>query len=914
MGDFSKTLNLLKTNFPMKGNLGQREFEWLRQLNKINIYNKIRNNKKGKKKFILHDGPPYANGKIHIGHAVNKVLKDIIVKSKNLEGFDAPYVPGWDCHGLPIEHQVEKKYGKKLTDKDFRQKCRDFANKQIELQRDDFIRLGVFGDWENPYKTMNFKTEANTIRVLSEIYKQNFLIQGFKPVFWCLDCKSALADAEVEYSDIISNSIYVKFKIQRTDLLHEKLNLKIPDEEEIFVVIWTTTPWTIPANKAVAFNPKFSYSVIKLNDQYLILSEDLVDDLFKKNKIENYINLGSISTEILSSLKLKHPITGTDIPLIPGDHVTNDTGTGFVHTAPAHGLDDFNIGKKFKLNNDSPLNDYGIFESYYSEIDGKYIWEVNKLIPKILSEKNTLLFEDSHEHSYPKCWRHKSPIIYRLTPQWFIDISGNNNNLRKINIEAIEKVIFFPKWGKDRLKTMLENRPDWCVSRQRKWGTPLPIFVHEDNNTLHPKTYSIMQDVANIVDSKGIEGWFDLHKEDLKGYDLDGYRKVTDTIDVWFDSGSTHETTKSLLDHQKPYDLYLEGSDQHRGWFQSSLIVNSAIENRAPFNQILTHGFVVDADGKKMSKSIGNVVSPQQVTNKLGADILRLWVASTDYSAELNISDEILKRVTDTYRRIRNTIRFLISNLEDFDENSFKSSNFADFSEIDMYMSNYNKVFEAKVRSLYQAYEFHTLVNYIKTYCSEQLGSFYLDIVKDRLYTEKSNSKIRKSCQSTLNEILQSLLYSLAPILSFTVNEAWICFKKDDEFGEIFLKEWTETNTQIDNEIIDKWNKILEIREKVNKEIENIRGQNIIGSSLESIVEINASSDDYKLLTSVSENLEDIFITSAVFLKLTDSKQTGIIISKHNGLKCERCWKYFNKLLEYEGINQLCDRCLKNLN
>ncbi|MGL4276994.1 MAG: isoleucine--tRNA ligase, partial [Morganella morganii] len=669
MSDYKNTLNLPETGFPMRGDLAKREPDMLKRWYKEGLYQAIRKAKTGKKTFILHDGPPYANGSIHIGHSVNKILKDIIIKSKGMAGFDSPYIPGWDCHGLPIEHKVEQVIGKpgdKVTPAEFRAACREYAKEQIEGQKEDFIRLGVLGDWDHPYLTMDFKTEAHIIRALAKVIANGHLVKGAKPVHWCTSCASSLAEAEVEYYDKTSPSIDVRFTAADADAVYSKFGVK-NDGLPVSLVIWTTTPWTLPANRAISLNPEFDYQLVRVNDERLILAADLVESVMKRAGITSWTVEAGCKGSDLELLRFNHPFMGFDVPAILGDHVTLDAGTGAVHTAPGHGPDDYVIGQKYGLETANPVGPNGCYVSgTYPSLDGVFVLKANDIILDLLKEKGALLHSENISHSYPCCWRHKTPVIFRATPQWFIGMDVNG--LRPQSLNEIKGVKWIPGWGEARITAMVENRPDWCISRQRTWGTPMSLFVHKETQELHPRTLELMEDVAKRVEEHGIQAWWDLDPRDLLGDDADIYEKVPDTLDVWFDSGSTHFAVVDARPefHGNSADMYLEGSDQHRGWFMSSLMLSTAMKGKAPYREVLTHGFTVDGQGRKMSKSLGNTISPQDVMNKLGADILRLWVASTDYSGEIAVSDEILKRSADSYRRIRNTARFLLANLNGF--------------------------------------------------------------------------------------------------------------------------------------------------------------------------------------------------------------------------------------------------------
>ncbi|MEY4148840.1 MAG: isoleucyl-tRNA synthetase [Pseudomonadota bacterium] len=782
-------LNLPDTPFPMRGDLAKREPLWVKRWQEFKLYQKIRQKRKGAKKFILHDGPPYANGDIHIGHAVNKILKDIIVKSKTLSGFDAPYVPGWDCHGLPIELVVEKLHGKNIDPKKFRELCREYAATQVEKQKNDFIRLGVLGDWNQPYLTMNFETEADIMRSLGHIHQNGYLYQGSKPVHWCVDCGSALAEAEVEYEDKTSPTIDVGFKVIDGDILKKIFNIK--EVKDTFAVIWTTTPWTLPANQAVCVHPELSYGLYSTEKGNLILAEDLAEKNLMYYGLESFKKLSSCKGQDLEHLKLSHPFYKRNVPIICGDHVTLDAGTGLVHTAPAHGLEDYAVGMQYQLPVDNPVNEEGRFYSFVEQFAGESIWEANKKIIETLDANQSLFASKKLSHSYPHCWRHKTPVIFRATRQWFIGMNQKNNKktLRENANEAVSHTTFYPEWGKARLEAMIKNRPDWCVSRQRNWGVPMPLFVHKETYELHPRTNELTELVAKEVEKSGIDAWFNLDAKTLLGEDANQYKKISDTLDVWFDSGTTHASVlKKREDLAYPADLYLEGSDQHRGWFQSSLLTGCAIDGRAPYESLLTHGFVVDGSGHKMSKSKGNVVAPQKVMDQYGADILRFWVASTDYSGELTISDEILKRVAEGYRRIRNTLRFLLANLGDFDDKKDLLP-VKEWLSIDRYALHLTHQLQDHIKKDYASYEFHLGMQKFVSFCSEDLGGFYLDILKDRLYTSNENSKARRAAQSAIFHITHSLMRLMAPVLSFTADEIWqILMPQSDE--NIFMDEW----------------------------------------------------------------------------------------------------------------------------
>ena len=942
-------LNLPDTTFPMRGDLAKREPLMLAQWQEQQRYQRIRAAAKGRKQFILHDGPPYANGDIHIGHAVNKVLKDIIIKSKTLSGFDAPYVPGWDCHGLPIELQVEKKHGKAIPASQFRELCRAYAKEQIERQKKDFIRLGVLGDWDRPYLTMDFQTEADIIRALGKINERGYLYQGRKPVNWCLDCQSALAEAEVEYEDKTSPAIDVGFEVKDKGALAKAFGVSLPGDAKVYAVIWTTTPWTLPANQAVCVHPELQYDLIKTPKGYLILAFDLATQCLARYQLGGSNDRGdgmaaTCKGAALEGLLLQHPFYERIVPIICGDHVTLDAGTGLVHTAPAHGLDDYFVGHKYNLPTDNPVGDDGKFTANLPLVGGLFVWKANDVVIDALQASGHLLLLEKVLHSYPHCWRHKTPIIFRSTPQWFIGMdnvaSGETADaeslvqekrshsgkpekrdgmaLRDLANNAVEQTEFFPAWGRARLEAMIKNRPDWCVSRQRNWGVPMPFFVHKETMQLHPRTSELLEQVAQRVERDGIEAWFSLNSVDLLGEEAVHYRKLSDTLDVWFDSGVTHASVlqrraelHSASDHLA--DLYLEGSDQHRGWFQSSLLTGCAINGRAPFKALLTHGFVVDGQGHKMSKSKGNVIAPQKIFDTLGADILRLWAASTDYSGELTISDEILKRVVESYRRIRNTLRFLLANISDFDPQQHTLP-VEQWLEIDRYALAMVAQLQDEIVADYARYEFHLIAQKLQAFCSEDLGGFYLDILKDRLYTAGENSAARRSAQNALYHITHSLVRLIAPILSFTAEEAWeVLGGKDD--GSVFFEEWYGLpDAQLDGEAIAAWLKIEAWRAKVNKQLEEARSAGLIGSALAAEVDVYVAGEDYEVLARLGVDLRFVFITSrATVHRVATEAEQHIDVSASLHDKCERCWHYREDINVDAQHPTLCGRCVSNL-
>ena len=905
-------LNLPDTPFPMRGDLAKREPLWVQRWQEFKLYQKIRQKRNGAKKFILHDGPPYANGDIHIGHAVNKILKDIIVKSKTLSGFDAPYIPGWDCHGLPIELVVEKLHGKNIEPKKFRELCREYAASQVEKQKNDFIRLGVLGDWDKPYLTMNFETEADIMRALGHIYLNGYLYQGSKPVHWCVDCGSALAEAEVEYEDKTSPTIDVGFKVTDSESLKKIFNIK--ETKDTFAIIWTTTPWTLPANQAVCVHPDLNYGLYSTEKCNLILAEDLAEKNIAHYGFESFKKLAFCKGKALEHLKLNHPFYKKNVPIICGDHVTLDAGTGLVHTAPAHGLEDYAVGMRYQLPVDNPVNEEGKFYSFVEQFAGESIWEANKKIIERLSANACLFASKKLSHSYPHCWRHKTPVIFRATRQWFVGMNQENNKktLRDKANEAVSHTTFYPEWGKARLEAMIKNRPDWCVSRQRNWGVPIPFFVHNETYELHPQTNELIELVAKEVEKSGIEAWFNLDVKTLLGEDANHYKKLSDTLDVWFDSGTTHASVlKKRENLSYPADLYLEGSDQHRGWFQSSLLTGCAIDGRAPYESLLTHGFVVDGSGHKMSKSKGNVVAPQKVMDQYGADILRLWVASTDYSGELTISDEILKRVAEGYRRIRNTLRFLLANLGDFDAKKDLLP-VKEWLSIDRYALFLTHQLQDHIKQDYSSYEFHLGMQKFVSFCSEDLGGFYLDILKDRLYTSNENSKARRAAQSAIFHITHTLMRLMAPVLSFTADEIWqILMPQSDEL--VFMDTWYDIPAhELNARELLAWEHIIHVRAIANKKIEELREKGLVGSSLQAQIEIYASGEIYQSLSSLHEDLKFVMITSEAKLHERQG-DLHIDVSASEYKKCDRCWHYREEVGSHDEHPSICNRCISNL-
>ncbi|HEC15481.1 MAG TPA: isoleucine--tRNA ligase [Sedimenticola sp.] len=933
MTDYKSTLNLPHTAFPMKGNLAQREPQRLKRWEEMDLYAKQRGVAGGRPRFILHDGPPYANGEIHIGHAVNKVLKDIIVKSRGLDGYDAPYVPGWDCHGLPIELQVEKKSGKpgvNIPAAEFRQACRSYAARQVDGQREDFKRLGVLGDWDNPYLTMDYRFEADIIRALGRIVANGHVQKGFKPVHWCTDCGSALAEAEVEYRDKTSLAIDVRFPVLEEEALLARCHHVRTGGEggPIAVVIWTTTPWTLPANQAVALNPELEYAVVEAEDgpigrERLVVAESLIKDAMDRYGIEHYHVVGYARGEAFEGLKLRHPFYQREVPVILGDHVTLEAGTGAVHTAPGHGLDDYVAGVRYHLPVDNPVGANGCFVEGTELFAGEHVFQANDHVIEVLKAKACLLHEERLTHSYPHCWRHKTPIIFRATPQWFV--SMDQKGLRAAAREEIDKVEWIPGWGKARIEGMVENRPDWCISRQRTWGVPIALFVHETTGELHPETPRLVEEVARRVEAKGIEAWFELEPEELLGGDAAGYVKVGDTLDVWFDSGVTHACVLERRDELAfPADLYLEGSDQHRGWFQSSLLTSVAMSGRAPYRQVLTHGFTVDAEGRKMSKSLGNVVAPQKVIKNLGADVIRLWVAATDYRGEMSVSDEILKRTSDAYRRIRNTARFLLGNLNGFDP----AQNLVEpdaLLALDRWALGRACGLQQEIIQAYRDYQFHVIYQKIHNFCVTDMGGLYLDILKDRLYTTRADSLPRRSAQTAMYHIVEALARWLAPILSFTADEIWEHIPGGR--GEsVFLETWyrglsaLEAGEAFGN---DFWDQVIAVRAAVSKHLEEARRAGVIGSSLDAEVDLYCGEKLHGVLEKLEDELRFVLITSYARLHpvallpdravATEVPGLSVVISPSDHGKCSRCWHHREDVGADAGHPELCGRCVENV-
>jgi isoleucyl-tRNA synthetase len=930
--DYKNTLNLPNTDFAMKANLAQREPEMLKKWQEAQLYQKIREQFIGRPKFVLHDGPPYANGAIHIGHAVNKILKDMIIKSKTLSGFDAPYVPGWDCHGLPIELMVEKNVGKagvKVDAVEFRKHCRDYAGKQVSIQKEEFIRLGVLGDWAQPYLTMDFEFEADIVRALGKIAANGHLTKGAKPVHWCTDCGSALAEAEVEYEDKHSPAIDVRFPVvdERAFMACCQHAIEHEGIGPLSVVIWTTTPWTLPANQAVAINPELDYVVVQgeISGQIerIVVAEQLLKDVVLRFEMGDHHIVGYCPGAALENQLLQHPFYDRQVPIILGDHVTTDAGTGAVHTAPGHGQEDYIVGMKYGLPVDNPVGNNGVFLPSTELFAGLHVFTANDKILEVLRSRGKLLHQHALLHSYPHCWRHKTPIIFRATPQWFIAME--KNQLRETALLEVQKVSWVPEWGQARIEGMICNRPDWCISRQRTWGVPITLFVHKESGELHPRTAELIELVAQKIANQGIDAWFALKSEELIGSEAADYEKTSDTLDVWFDSGVTHAAVLNRRDQLHfPADLYLEGSDQHRGWFQSSLLASVAMHGVAPYKQVLTHGFTVDAEGKKMSKSKGNVVLPQTVMKSLGADVLRLWVAGTDYRSEMSVSDEILKRTADGYRRLRNTARFLLSNLDGFDPQAH-CVNPNDMLALDRWVVDKAWQLQSEIQDAYHNYHFQAIYQKVLNFCSIDLGGFYLDIIKDRQYTAKRDSLARRSAQTAMYHVIESLVRWLAPITSFTADEIWQVMP--GQRGEsVFLETWYTGLYPLDADALITtvtWEKVMAVRTAVSKELEQWRSKGAIGASLNAEVSLYCDENYFAELSKLADELHFVFITSAAKLSTFASSPTDAVETELEGVKlkievstfskCVRCWHQRADIGMRADHPDLCGRCVENV-
>jgi isoleucyl-tRNA synthetase len=924
MSDYKDTLNLPQTAFPMKASLAQREPQRLKQWQDMNLYQKIREACAGRPKFILHDGPPYANGELHVGHAVNKILKDIVVKSRTLAGFDAPYVPGWDCHGLPIELNVEKKVGKpgvKVTAGEFRNECRKYAAKQVDNQREQFVRMGVIGDWSNPYLTMDFQFEADIVRTLSRIIDNGHLHKGFKPVHWCLDCGSALAEAEVEYDDKTSPAIDVAYVAVDAGLFADAFG--VSNSQEIAVPIWTTTPWTLPASMAVSVHPELDYVLIQAEGRALVVAKDLAESCAERFGLDSLTILGEAKGQALDRLLLQHPYLERQVPVILGEHVTTEAGTGAVHTAPAHGQDDFVVGEQYGLEVFNPVGGNGVYLPDTEVFAGQHVFKANETIVDLLREKGVLLHFESYRHSYPHCWRHKTPIIFRATPQWFIGMT--QNNLLKDANAAVESIEWLPEWGRARIDSMLASRPDWCISRQRTWGVPIALFIHKDTAELHPDTPALMEQVAQRMEAAGIDAWFDLDPADLLGEDAANYQKVTDTLDVWFDSGVTHACVlRKRAELQTPADVYLEGSDQHRGWFQSSLLTGIGAFGEAPYKTVLTHGFTVDGEGRKMSKSLGNIIPAKTAMNEQGADVLRLWVAATDYRGELAVSDEIFKRTADAYRRIRNTARFLLSNLNGFDpaQHSVPAS---EMLSLDRWAVDRAAQLQAEIVAAYDSYQFHQIYHKIHNFCANDLGGFYLDVIKDRQYTTQADSLARRSAQTALYHIAEALVRWIAPILSFTAEEIWENLPGDRD-ESVLMTQWYDSLVPLSGEEPmgrDYWQQVMAVRTAVNKEMETQRAAGAMRGSLDATVTLYCDTSLQALLKPLGEELRFVLIASNAVLSSVEDAPEDASDTEIPGLrlhvaasaeeKCERCWHRRPDVGRIESHPTLCGRCVENI-
>ena len=924
---YKHTLNLPKTDFPMRGNLTKREPEILQRWQDENLYQTIRQGSRGRPTFLLHDGPPYANGDIHIGHVVNKVIKDLIVKSKQLAGFDSPYIPGWDCHGLPIENIVQKKLGKpgdKISVSEFRARCREYASKQIDSQRTEFKRLGIIGDWDNPYLTMDFENEANIVRALGEIIKKGHIYKGVKPVHWSWGAHSAMAEAEIEYADKTSLAIDVRFAPrQKSELLDV---FKVSDDgTDVNVVIWTTTPWTIPGNQAVAVHPKLDYVLVACNAERLVVADDMLDEIMQRYGFSDYQRLATAPGQAFDKIKLKHPIYARDSLMVLGDHVTTEAGTGCVHTAPDHGVDDFYLGNRYALELLDSVDDNGVFRADVELFAGEHVMKVDDHLLQELKSHGALVHSEKIQHSYPFCWRTKTPIIFRATPQWFISMEANK--LRQNTLNEIGKVKWVPDWGESRIHGMIANRPDWCISRQRFWGVPITLFVHKQTGELHPDTANLIEAAALCIAKAGIQAWFDLDPKDLLGSDAVHYDKVTDVLDVWFDSGTSFfHVLQQRGDLSFPADMYLEGSDQHRGWFHSSILTSVAITGQAPYRQVLTHGFTVDQKGRKMSKSLGNVIAPQQLLKTLGADIMRLWVCSTDYRGEMAVSKEILDRMADSYRRIRNTARYLLSAINDFDPEQHSVAA-ADMLALDRWAVDCALSTQVAVQQAYDSYQFHQVYQRIHNFCAVDMSSFYLDIIKDRQYTMQADSHPRRSAQTAMYLIAEAMVRWIAPVLSFTSDEIWRHLPGNRDtpvFNQVYVDTLFALDPSASLQSTD-WTAIIEIRNAVTKALETLRADGQIGGALDASITLYCQPDSEELLNKFGDELRFVFITSAADVQpisaLTgsvvkvslSSGDLAIQVQQAEGQKCVRCWHRRNDIGVDENHPEICARCTSNV-
>ena len=929
MSDYKSTLNLPHTEFPMKASLAQREPAMLEQWQQLDLYRKIAAKNQGKPKFILHDGPPYANGDLHLGHAINKTLKDIVVKSRQLSGFDAPYIPGWDCHGLPIEHNVEKKLGKagvKVSHADFRKACRDYAARQVENQKQGFIRLGVLGDWDNPYLTMNFSTEADIVRSLGKIIANGHLVKGYKPVYWSVVGASALAEAEVEYQDKVSFAIDVRFAVVDPAPFLQAFNVD-PTTDKVSVVIWTTTPWTLPSNQAVCLHAELDYALVQCDlgtgKELILLAADLVEPAMSRYQCTDFEILGKTKGAALENMSLKHPFVARHVPVILGEHVTTEAGTGAVHTAPDHGVDDFNVGRSYGLATLNLVDENGVFTDAAGEFAGAHVYKVDEDVIAALERNKALVNLAKITHSYAHCWRTKTPLIYRATPQWFISMT--EKDLLGASLDAVKQVKWIPDWGQARIELMLKGSPDWCVSRQRTWGVPITLFVNKQSQALHPDTEALIEQIARRIEGEGIEAWFKLDPQELLGEDAANYEKVTDTLDVWFDSGVTHYSVMQQRDELGyPADLYLEGSDQHRGWFQSSLKTAIAMYGTAPYKQVLTHGFFVDAEGKKMSKSLGNTVAPEQIFKQYGADILRLWVAATDYRGEMTVSEEIFKRVADAYRRIRNTARFMLSNLNGFNPDTDSLAQ-DQMLELDRWIVRQCQLLQQDVIKHYHSYNFLNIYQKIHNFCVIELGGFYLDVIKDRQYTTQADSLARRSTQTAMYHIVEMFSRMIAPILSFTADEIWqfipgeraqSVFLSDFDKGPALFAESSRFSDQF-------WRQLMAVKTAVNKELEAKRAEKVIGSGLSAEVDLYCSEELGQALQGLGHELRFALIVSRASVKplqeadaaavSTELKNLKLAVTASAHSKCERCWHHREDVGQQASHPTLCVRCVENI-
>lgn len=915
MTDYKNTLNLPKTDFPMKADLANREPQMLARWQQMDLYGLIRKQMAGQPAFILHDGPPYANANIHMGTALNKTLKDVIVKSKTLSGFDAPYVPGWDCHGLPIELNVEKKIGKvgdKVSAREFRAACREYATTQVACQKEDFERLGVLGDWKNPYLTMNYSYEADTVRALAKMVANGHLLRGQKPVHWCTACGSALAEAEVEYKEKTSPAIDVAFDVVDVEKCIEVFSGKGTGTSisGVSVVIWTTTPWTLPANEAISVNPEFDYVLVEANKKYFILAEALLENVMNRFGMSDYKILSKTLGKNLENLLCQHPFLDRQVPIILGDHVTTEAGTGCVHTAPAHGQDDYVVGMKYQLPMRNPVNAQSCFINEVPFFAGLHVFKANEPIIEKLKESGHLLHHVNIVHSYAHCWRHKTPLIFRATPQWFI--SMEQNHLRENVLKSIPSVKWIPSWGEQRITKMIEARPDWCISRQRAWGIPITLLVHKNTGELHPDTLNVMEKAAGLIEKNGIDAWYDC---DINTFISDGndYDKITDVLDVWFDSGASHFCVlEKRPELKEPADLYFEGSDQHRGWFHTSLLTAVAMRENAPYKSVLTHGYVVDAQGRKMSKSVGNTISPADIVKTYGADVLRLWAISVDHTDDVSVSDEILKRCSEGYRRIRNTMRFLLSNLSDFDPEKNKVDA-SQLTALDAWIISRTQQLQDEIIKAFDAYQFATIYQLIQNFCTVDLGGFYLDVIKDRQYTCAANSAARRSSQTALYYLCEAMVRWLAPIMSFTADEIW-SFMPGKRNESVFLNRWFTDFPVLKIQDEAFWQWLIQLRNEVNKDLEIYRGDGKIGSALEAEVILHAGNGNYEKLGIIGDDLRFVFITSDAKIIRDDSLEVvKIEINVSKNPKCARCWHRRLDVNADSAYPELCGRCVENV-